>query len=104
APAQSPPSKQVTCANPTASLRPPAVLPRAGAMPAGTFMHQIQQHGYLVAGVNAGAYKLGYLNPETGKIEGFEIDLVRELARAIFGDPTKYRLVALSVPQRFPAV
>ncbi len=61
--------------------------------------------GYLVAGVNAGAYKFGYLNPATGNIEGFEIDLVNELAKAIFGTAKGHvRLVALTVPQRFTAV
>lgn len=100
----SPSSKTVTCTNPKASLRPPARLPAPGAMLAGTFMRAIEKRGYLVAGVNAGLYKFGYLNPATGKIEGIEIDLVRELARAIFHDPNRFRLVALSVPQRLPFV
>jgi polar amino acid transport system substrate-binding protein len=91
------------CTHLTASLRPPATMPSPGAMPRGSFMRRIQDRGYLIAGVNAGAYKFGYLDPASGQIEGFEIDLVRELARAIFGDPSRYRLVALSVPQRIPA-
>jgi polar amino acid transport system substrate-binding protein len=95
-----------TCANKTASLRPPATMPAPGAMPPGSFMAAIKRRGYLIAGVNAGLLDFGYLNPATGKIEGFEIDLVRELAQAIFGDssPSHYRLVALTVPQRFPSV
>jgi polar amino acid transport system substrate-binding protein len=99
-------SKTVTCTNLTATLRPPATLPAAGHMPSGSFMSTIQHRGYLRAGVNAGLLDFGYLNPATGNIEGFEIDLVRELARAIFGDsnPTRVRLVALSVPQREDAV
>jgi polar amino acid transport system substrate-binding protein len=92
------------CTHLTASLRPATSLPAAGAMPRGTLMRTIQDRGYLIAGVNAGAYKFGYLDPASGQIEGFEIDLVRELSRAIFGDPRRYRLVALSVPQRLPAV
>jgi polar amino acid transport system substrate-binding protein len=91
------------CTHLTASLRPPATMPPGGAMPQGSLMRKIQDRGYLIAGVNAGAYKFGYLNPASGHIEGFEIDLVRELSRAIFGKPS-YRLVALSVPQRIPAV
>ena len=97
-------SASPTCTGLTASLRPPATLPTAGAMPQGSFMRTIQRRGYLIAGVNAGLYHFGYLNPATGKIDGFEIDLVRELARAILGDPAKFRLVALSVPQRIPFV
>jgi polar amino acid transport system substrate-binding protein len=100
------PTTTVNCADPTATLRPPATMPTAGDMPSATFMRKIQDRGYLKAGVNAGALDFGYLNPATGNIEGFEIDLVRELARAIFGDsnPDRVHLVALSVPQREDAV
>jgi polar amino acid transport system substrate-binding protein len=99
-------SPPVTCTNLTATLRPPARMPTAGHMPSGSFMARIEHRGYLRAGVNAGLLDFGYLNPTTGTIEGFEIDLVRELARAIFGDsnPDRVHLVALSVPQREDAV
>jgi len=105
--AKAPPSTTtppVKCQNLTASLRPPATLPAPNQMPAGSFMARIQKQGYLVAGVNAGLYRFGYLNPATGQIEGFEIDLVRELAKAIFNNPNAIRLVALTVPQRLPFV
>jgi polar amino acid transport system substrate-binding protein len=92
------------CENLTASLHPPATMPAPGAMPQGSFMATIQHRGYLIAGVNAALLNFGYLNPATGKIDGFEIDLVRELARSIFGNPNAYRLVALTVPQRIPFV
>jgi polar amino acid transport system substrate-binding protein len=95
-----------TCSDLTASLRPPATMPAPGAMPAGSYMAQIQRRGYLIAGVNSAQLDFGYLNPANGQIEGFEIDLVKQLARAIFGndDPSHYRLVALTVPQRLPFV
>jgi polar amino acid transport system substrate-binding protein len=75
-------------------------------MPPGSYMAAIRRRGYLRAGVNAGLLDFGYLNPASGHIEGFEIDLVRQLTQAIFGDmsPTHYRLVALTVPQRIPFV
>jgi polar amino acid transport system substrate-binding protein len=73
-------------------------------MPPGSFMAKVERRGYLIAGVNAGLLNFGYLNPSTGKIEGFEIDLVRELARAIFGNPNAFALKALTVPQRIPFV
>jgi polar amino acid transport system substrate-binding protein len=81
-------------------------MPAPGAMPSGSFMRTIQQRGYLRAGVNAGALDFGSLNPASGNIEGFEIDLVRELAHAIFGDsnPKRVHLVALSVSQKEDAV
>ena len=81
-------------------------MPTPGNMPARSFMATIKKRGYLIAGVNAGLLDFGYLNPRTGKIEGFEIDLVREIAKAIFGDsnPDRVRLFALTVPQRLPFV
>jgi polar amino acid transport system substrate-binding protein len=105
-PASASASASVRCTNVTATLRPPATLPAPGTMPSGSYMAQIQRRGYLIAGVNAGLLDFGYLNPANGRIEGFEIDLVRELTRAIFGDadPSHYRLVALTVPQRIPFV
>jgi polar amino acid transport system substrate-binding protein len=106
--AKAPPSPNdptVNCKNPTATLRPPATLPEPGHMPAGSFMARIKRQGYLVAGVNAGLYKFGSLNPATGNIDGFEIDLVNEIAKAIFGTAKNHvRLVALTVPQRLPFV
>lgn len=97
-------TREPTCANLTASLRPPTTMPTPAAMPAGSFMAAIQRRGYLIAGVNSAQLDFGYLNPATGQIEGFEIDLVRQLARVIFGNPNDYRLVALTVPQRIPFV
>lgn len=102
--ASAPPKPEPACRNQTASLRPPAKMPAPGAMPPGSYMAKIQRRKYLVAGVNAALLDFGYLDPATGHIQGFEIDLVRELARAIFGNPNAYRLVALTVPQRFPSV
>jgi polar amino acid transport system substrate-binding protein len=86
------------CAHPTASLRPTATLPRSG------FMARIRRRGRLVAGVDQNTLLFGYLRPSTARIEGFEIDLVREVARALLGDPNKIELKALTTAQRLPAV
>jgi polar amino acid transport system substrate-binding protein len=73
-------------------------------MPAGSFMATIKHRGYLKAGVNASNLGFGYLNPLTGRIEGFEIDLVHDLAQAILGNRNAVQLKALTVGQRIPAV
>jgi polar amino acid transport system substrate-binding protein len=93
-----------SCGDLTASLRPSATLPASGAMPTGSFMAKIEHRGYLIAGVNDSFLQFGYLNPFTGRIEGFEIDLVRQLAQSIFGNPNAVQLKALTVPQRIPFV
>jgi len=87
--------------NPAASsLRPfgpPQVTP-------GSFMAKIRARGYLIAGVDQSTYHFGFLNPLNGQIEGFDIDMVRAVAQAIFGNPDKVRYRAISDAQRIPDI
>jgi polar amino acid transport system substrate-binding protein len=92
------------CKDPTASLRPSGALPAAGRPPAGSFMATIARRGKLVAGVDQNTLLFAYRNPVDGQLEGFEIDMLRELARALFGDPDKVEFKALTTAQRIPAV
>ncbi|HEX3650823.1 MAG TPA: glutamate ABC transporter substrate-binding protein, partial [Pseudonocardiaceae bacterium] len=92
------------CANPTASLRPPAQQPAPGHMPSGTTMAAIQQRGYLIAGVDQNTYLFGYRNPKTNNLEGFDIQMVRDVANAIFGDPNKVVFKAITSAQRIDAL
>jgi polar amino acid transport system substrate-binding protein len=91
------------CRDATASLRPPPAG-RRGAAPAGRFVARIRRRGRLVAGVDQNTLLFGYLRPSTARIEGFEIDLVREVARVLLGDPNAIELKALTTAQRLPAV
>jgi polar amino acid transport system substrate-binding protein len=90
-------------AHPYESL-PPGKLPLPGHMPAGTFMRRIQQRGHLVVGVDQNSLGLGYFNPVTDEMEGFDISMVREIARAIFGTPDSIVYKAISTGQRESAV
>jgi polar amino acid transport system substrate-binding protein len=87
---------QVPACDPTASLRPagPPVVT------AGSFMAKIRARGFLIAGVGQTTFHFGYLNPLDGKIEGFDIDIVRAIAAAIFGNPDKVEFRAVSSAQR----
>ena len=78
-----------------ASLRP-GPLPAPGAMPAGSTMAAIAERGRLIVGVDQNQYLFGYRNPFSGRLEGFDIDIARQMARAIFGDPDRiqFRVVA----------
>lgn len=93
------PAIPATC-DPTASLRPtgpPRVTP-------GSFMAKIRARGYLIAGVDQSTYHFGFLNPLDGKIEGFDIDMVHAIAKAIFGNPNKVEFKAISDAQRIPDI
>lgn len=96
-----PPERQLAC--PPGNFRP-SRLPAAGRMPAGTFMRQIQQRGKLRVGVDQNTLRLGYFRPGSG-MEGFDIDLARAVARAIFGQ-AKGRMIytAISTGQRDDAI
>jgi polar amino acid transport system substrate-binding protein len=60
-------------------------MPSPGAMPAGSTMAAIQARGRLKAGVSADTLLFGARNALTGDIEGFDIDMLKEVALAIFG-------------------
>jgi polar amino acid transport system substrate-binding protein len=97
--------KPVTCTDPTASLRPSGDLPNPGSMPAGSTMAAIAKRGRLVIGVDQNTYLFGFRNVTTGEIEGFDIDIAREVAAAIFGGADGHiRLVAITSAQRIPYV
>jgi polar amino acid transport system substrate-binding protein len=93
----------VNCADPTASLRPAATLPGPGAMPAGSTMAKIASRGRLIVGTDQNTYLFGFRNAATGEIEGFDVDIAREVAAAIFGTADGHvQLVATSSAQRIP--
>ncbi len=89
--------------DPYASLTP-STLPAPGSMPSGSTMAKIRQRGQLIVGVDQNTYLFGYRDPATGNIVGSDIDIAREVARAIFGDPDKVRWVAITAAQRIPDV
>jgi polar amino acid transport system substrate-binding protein len=67
-------------------------------------MATIKKRGYLIAGVDQSTYHFGYLNPLDGKIEGFDIDMVRAVAKALFGDQDKVQYKAITDAARVPDV
>ena len=62
------------------------------------------QRGYLSAGVSADTLLLGARNPVTGTIEGFDIDVLHAVAKAIFGDPDKVELRVITAADRLPVL
>src|ERR671916_2410784 len=99
-----PASTPAQCRNPTASYQPTGSLPAPGNLPSGSTMAKIRDRGRLVAGVSADTYLLASRNPLTGRIEGFDIDMVKAVAKAIFGDENRYQLRVITAAQRIPAL
>jgi polar amino acid transport system substrate-binding protein len=104
APTAGPSTAAPACDNALASYAPLATVPGPGAMPAGSTMLAIQQRGRLIVGVSADTLTLGARNPITGRIEGFDIEMARLVAGAIFGDPDKIELRVITAAQRIPVL
>jgi polar amino acid transport system substrate-binding protein len=104
APSSAAPAPAPTCDAGTAlrSYAPASTLPGPGDLPPGSTMAKIRKRGRLIAGVSADTFLLGSRNPLTGKIEGFDIDFVRQLAAAIFGNPDRYQLRVITAADRLP--
>jgi polar amino acid transport system substrate-binding protein len=91
-----------TCTDYLQSYAPDAKDPLG--IPAGSTMATIKARGRLIAGVSADTYLLGARNPVTGTVEGFDIDLVKQITKAIFGDENKYQLRVITAADRIPVL
>ncbi|MGV9861438.1 glutamate ABC transporter substrate-binding protein [Rhodococcus koreensis] len=82
-PSESPPSaaEPSSCA-PTASLRP-------GIAGVGGTLDEIRARGTLVVAVDQNTNLFSFRDPTTGTLTGFGVDLAREVARDLLGDPGK---------------
>jgi polar amino acid transport system substrate-binding protein len=67
-------------------------------------MAKILARGYLIAGVSQSTYNFGYFNPLNGQTEGFDIDMIHAVAKAIFGNPNKVEFKGITDDQRIPDI
>lgn len=103
-PANAGPAKVDVQGSATEDCNATASLPPQGGIPDGSTMDEIRDRGYLVAGVDQNTFLFGFRNPTTGTLEGFDIDVAKTVAEAIFGDPEKIRFRAITSAQRIPAL
>lgn len=87
-----------TCPDPEASLRPSDVD--------GPTIARIKAAGKLVAGVDQNSFRWGYRNQnaEGSRLDGFDIDLVKAIAKDILGDENAVIYRAIPTSQRVPAL
>ncbi len=83
---------------------PTASLPPDSSVPASSTMAEIRQRGHLIAGVDQNTFLFGFSDPETGELHGFDIDIAREIARELLGDPGAVRFKAISSAERVDAL
>ncbi len=90
----------VACGSATGGA--PAGGAKLPSFPADSYMAKVQKNGQLVVGVKYDTPPFGSLNPVSNQVEGFDADLGRELARALFGDETKVKFVEAVSRNRVP--
>ncbi|SHK04878.1 transporter substrate-binding domain-containing protein [Propionispora hippei] len=62
----------------------------------------IKERGVLKVGVKVDVPKFGFKDPQTGKIDGMEIDLAKSIAKKILGDENKVEVQAVTAKTRGP--
>ena len=73
----------------------------AAARPAAAdILSDIKARGVLNVGVKADVLGFGFLNPATNQYEGYEIDIARELAKRLLGDPNKIKFTTVTAKTR----
>lgn len=65
-------------------------------------LDQIKQRGKLIAGVKYDTRLFGYKDPNTGQVEGFDVDIAKALAKKILGDENKIELKEVTSSTRIP--
>ncbi|MFE7764010.1 glutamate ABC transporter substrate-binding protein [Streptomyces sp. NPDC057438] len=74
----------------------------------GETIRRIEEKGYITVGVDQNSYRWGYRDPNNtddgAQLEGFDIDIVRRIAKEILGDPNKVHFKAIPTSRRIPAL
>ena len=65
-------------------------------------IQKIKDAGVLKVGVKVDVPKYGYKNPDTGEIEGLEVDLAKQVAKKILGDESKVEFQGVTAKTRGP--
>ncbi|HVM12009.1 MAG TPA: transporter substrate-binding domain-containing protein, partial [Actinomycetota bacterium] len=67
-------------------------------------LQTVQERGTLRCGVNETVPGFGFLNPDSGEIEGFDIEFCKAIAAAVLGDAEAHELVPVSAEERLSAL
>lgn len=68
----------------------------------GSTLDAIKERDKLIAGVKYDSNLFGLQNPSTGEVEGFDVDLAKEIAKEITGDESKIEFKQVTSKTRIP--
>jgi polar amino acid transport system substrate-binding protein len=88
------------CSGPEDYLRSYPPDPKAS----GGRLTVIRERGRLIAGVSADTLLFGARNPVSGNFQGFDIDRLHAISKALFGDPNRIDFKVITTAQRIPAL
>ena len=80
----------------TASLRP--------STETGPAVEGIRQRGRLIVGLDQSTNLFSFRDPVSGQLQGFDVDIAREIARDLVGDPDKVEFRLLTASERISAL
>ena len=85
------------------SVTTPVALPRFAP---DSYMQVIQDRGQLIAGINTDVRLFGFSDPNIkgDPDKGFDVDIAREIARAIFGSPDRLQIKEMTSAARIPSL
>jgi putative glutamine transport system substrate-binding protein len=69
---------------------------------AGGTLADIKQRGKLIVGVKYDVPTFGFLNPQTNKVEGFDVDMAKAVAKRIFGNEEAVEFTEAISANRIP--
>ena len=78
--------------------------PAGGQQTEGSLLSEVRSRGTLRCGVNQTVPGFGFLNEQSGEIEGFDIDFCKAIGAAVLGDATAIELVPVVADERFNAL
>lgn len=84
------------------SLRPDG--PASQDVASGSYMGEIQEREELRVGVDVGTPGFSSANVSTGDPEGFDVDIAKEVAGALFGNPDAVELIPIASGERVEAL
>lgn len=82
----------------------PAMAQGAPSFPAGSTMDAIQKRGKLIVGIKYDQPGIGLMNPSTGKIEGFDVEMARIVAKGLGLSPDAIEFKETVSKNRIPFI